>query len=252
MYISMSELFKNKYRIKSTRRKNWDYSQEGYYFITICTRDRIKAFGNIKDGEMINTKQADICNECWMDLPNHYPNIELDEFIIMPDHIHGIVAITDSVCVNQSDVETIRPRVETIHELSLPVYDELSLRDDVPQYDDQSNIRQQRRKMLIPKIIGRFKMQSAKKINQFQNTIGQPFWQKNYHDRIIRDETELYFVREYIRNNPLHYTGDIVDQNDFVVVETIQPHVETIHELSLRYDKIQYDKTNQIHQRNQP
>jgi putative transposase len=233
MYIFMSKLFKNKYRIESTRRKNWDYSQEGFYFITICTKDRIKAFGSIKDGEMINTKQADICNECWMDLTNHYPNIEFDEFIIMPDHVHGIVAITDSVCVNQSDVETIRPRVETIHELSLPVYDELSLRDisgkrNEPNIHDDQFIRQQRRSMLIPKIIGRFKMQSAKKINQFQNTIGQPFWQKNYHDRIIRDETELYFVREYIRNNPLHYTGDIVEQNDFVVVETMNPLCNTI------------------------
>ncbi|MBK6604490.1 MAG: transposase [Leptospiraceae bacterium] len=248
----MSELYKNKYRIESTRRKNWDYSQEGFYFITICTRDRINVFGNIQDGEMINTKQADICNECWMDLPNHYPNIELDEFIIMPDHIHGIVVITDSVCVNQHDVETIRPHVETIHELSLR--NDSYHRDDSRINDDQF-IRQQRRSMLIPKIIGRFKMQSAKKINQFQNTIGQPFWQKNYHDRIIRDETELYFVREYIRNNPLHYTGDIVEQNDFVVVETIQPHVETIHELSLpiyNESSLQYDKTNQIHQRNQP
>jgi len=85
----------------------------------------------------------------WQEIPEHYPFVELDEWIVMPNHVHGIVGINNN------------PSVETIHELSL-------------------RNPKQRRKMLIPKIIGRFKMQSAKHINIQQNTEGYSVWQKNF------------------------------------------------------------------------
>ncbi len=85
--------FRNKYRIESSRLKDYDYSSDGAYFITICTKDREHFFGEIVDEKMQETEQSKICMACWLDLPNHYPNCILDEFIIMPNHVHGIVVI---------------------------------------------------------------------------------------------------------------------------------------------------------------
>ena len=94
----------------------------------------------------------------------------MDEFIIMPNHIHGIIFI-----------------VGAIHELPLQKY---------------------RRKMLLPKVIGYFKMNTAKQFNQILNRTGQPFWQRNYYEHIIRNEKELNRIREYIQNNPLKWELD--------------------------------------------
>jgi len=88
--------FKNKYRIESTRLKNYDYSQNGYYFVTICTKHRFHHFGVIKNGKMVLNRYGKIVQKCWDDLPNHYWNCKLDAFIIMPDHIHGIVVIDNN------------------------------------------------------------------------------------------------------------------------------------------------------------
>jgi putative transposase len=107
--VSEMEKFRNKYRIPSARLKGFDYSQNGLYFITINTNNHQSIFGNIIDGsvdniispKMILSEAGIIVSDCWYDLPNHYPNIILDEFIIMPDHIHGIIKIE-----NSSDIKT--------------------------------------------------------------------------------------------------------------------------------------------------
>ena len=84
------QLFKNKYRIKSIRLKDWDYSSNGAYYITICTKNRGCLFGKIINGKMILNNIGKIIKQCWYDLPNHYENCTLDEFVIMPDHVHGL------------------------------------------------------------------------------------------------------------------------------------------------------------------
>ncbi|MCX7984388.1 MAG: hypothetical protein N3A63_05755, partial [Bacteroidetes bacterium] len=105
------------------------------------------------------------------------PNVTLDEFVIMPNHIHGVIII------NENDI------VGAIHELPL---------QDIKQ----------RRLMTLPKIIGRFKMNVGKHINQLRNTPGIPVWQRNYYEHIIRNEKELNTIREYIINNPLQWEID--------------------------------------------
>ena len=82
-------LFKNKYRVESTRLQNWDYSSDGRYFITICTKDREPFLGKIEKGEMILNASGRIVEQCWFDLVNHYRNLQLGAFVIMPNHIHG-------------------------------------------------------------------------------------------------------------------------------------------------------------------
>jgi putative transposase len=158
--FAMAKKFLDKYRIESMRLQNWDYSRNGYYFITLCTKNRAHAFGEIRNGKLIENEQMKICRACWFDLPNHYPNCILDEFIIMPDHIHAIIQINNGK-LNSGDKK---------HPLS--------------------------------EIIRAFKTFTARKINEYQNTAGKTFWQRDYYEHIIRDKNALNRIREYIRNNP--------------------------------------------------
>ncbi|MBD2692812.1 transposase [Anabaena catenula] len=170
---------------RSLRLRGYNYSQAGAYFITICTNKRKCLFGNIFQNEVHLNELGNIVLNVWDSLPNKYSNIELDEFVIMPNHLHGIIIITD---------------VEAIHELPLQEsinvgkIQELSLRE--------------RRNMLLPKVIGYFKMNSAKIINQKISSSGTSLWQRNYYEHIIRNESELDRIREYIVNNPIKWTLD--------------------------------------------
>ncbi|MFZ5364875.1 MAG: transposase [Patescibacteria group bacterium] len=180
-------LFKNKYRIESTRLKGWDYSSEAYYFITICTKNKKNILGYIKNGFVCLSKQGQLAINCWYDLPKHYSNCVLDYFVIMPNHIHGIIFI---------DNDRPRDAVET-------GFKPVSTDGDGP-----IDIRAGKKRYLLSEIIRGFKTFSAKQINLYQNTIGEPFWQPRFHDRIIRDEKELYNKQKYILNNPLKWELD--------------------------------------------
>ncbi len=87
----MSELFKNKYRTKSNRFESWDYSNSAWYYVTLCTRNKECFFGDISDGMTHLSDIGLIADECWLKIPKQYPNVSLDYFIIMPNHIHGII-----------------------------------------------------------------------------------------------------------------------------------------------------------------
>ena len=167
---TMATKFRDRYRIESTRLKNYDYSQNGAYFITICTNKRVNFLGEIIDSKLSETKQSKICIECWNDLSNHYPNCILDEFIVMPNHVHGIVII-DNFKIN------IQPN------------------------DNQKN-------HSVSEIIRAFKPFSSRRINEYQNTYGLSIWQSRFHDHIIRDEESLNKIRQYIINNPSNWAPD--------------------------------------------
>jgi REP element-mobilizing transposase RayT len=167
----------NKYNRRSIRLKNYDYSSPGAYFITIVTNNRQYLFGEIVNNEMILNEYGEIANKYWYEIPKHYTNTQLDEYVIMPNHIHGIIFI-----------------VGAIHELPLQ-------QNEFPQLI-------QRRKMLLPKIIGRFKMNAAKQINQIRQTPGIPVWQRNYYEHIIRDTDDLSRIRHYISDNPKNWNND--------------------------------------------
>jgi REP element-mobilizing transposase RayT len=160
---------------KSLRLKDFDYSQSGAYFITICTNNREPVFEKFpKLKETIQTQ--------WGKLEARFPNIKLDEFILMPNHIHGIIFLNG-----------LSP-VGAIHELASVG----GIYESPLQY---------RRNMVLPKVIGYFKMNTAKLINQMLNKSGA-FWQRSYYEHIIRNEKELSRIREYIQNNPLKWDMD--------------------------------------------
>jgi putative transposase len=89
----MAEKFRNRYRIKSARHPNWDYSQNAAYFITICTRNRESFFGHIENHEMATSDLGQYAHECWQVIPNHFLFVRLGAFVVMPNHVHGIIII---------------------------------------------------------------------------------------------------------------------------------------------------------------
>lgn len=178
------EKFRDKYRIKSLRLKDWNYSSEGAYFITICTKDRECFFGNIENAEMTLNNVGKIAKEYWQEIPQHFPCVVLDEFIIMPNHVHGIIFIY------HSDIST-NVAVETKNLLSL-------------QYRQQNKLCGTSR--TIGSIIRGFKIGVTKWINN--NTHLLNIWQKNFYDHIIRDEKSLNNIRQYIIDNSLNWEND--------------------------------------------
>lgn len=164
-----------KYHRHSIRLKEYDYSQAGGYFVTICSYHHEMIF----DADKIQS----IVKYWWNKLPEKYANIEIDQFAVMPNHVHGVIFI-----------------VGAVHEP--PEY------NGVPLKRDELPLQQKRRKMLLPAIIGYFKMNTAKHINEIRNISNRPIWQRNYYEHIIRNENELNRIREYIINNPLKWQFD--------------------------------------------
>ena len=91
----MTKKYKDKYRINSTRLKNWDYGGNALYFITICTKNREHFFGEITKGKMKLSEIGEIAKKCWLEIPEHFPFVKLDEFVVMPNHVHGIILLTN-------------------------------------------------------------------------------------------------------------------------------------------------------------
>ena len=158
---------------RSLRLEDYDYSQAGAYFVTICTKNHESILGEIDEGIIRLSPAGEIVEAFWKDLPSRYPNVELDAFVVMPNHIHGIIAIP----------------VGAIHEL--PLCQQIG-----------------RRRMLLPKIVGYIKMNTAKQINQLRNAHGVPVWQRNYYEHVIHNEESLNSIRQYIAENPQRWALD--------------------------------------------
>ncbi len=181
---------------KQFRLKNWDYSSSGFYFVTICTKDRLQILGSVVGTDLcvrssdnnnvrsfginqnINVNLSDFgnsCNRIWLNIPKKFKNVILDDFIIMPDHIHGIILIKNN-------------------------YQERTQRS-VPTTTEFGNVG------LLGQIIRWFKTMST---NEYINGVkkhnwpkfNKQIWQTRFHDRIIRSEKEYFFKKKYIKNNP--------------------------------------------------
>jgi len=162
-------LFKQKYRIESTRLKGWNYASAGYYFVTICTHQRQCVLGQVVDGNVILSPIGEIVAEEWEKTAVIRANVESDEWIIMPNHLHGIIVIT--------------------HEI-------VGQKGDNPNWKPNS----------LGSIIGQIKSKCTKRIRQAGYDDFR--WQSRFYDRIIRDEIALQKARRYIMNNPAKWEHD--------------------------------------------
>jgi REP element-mobilizing transposase RayT len=167
-----------KHHRSSIRLNGYNYAQSGWYFVTICTKDKDYVLGKIIDSKMKLNEKGNIIKKWWYQIPIEYPHIKLDEFIIMPNHFHGILNI-----IGQNGRGEVTTPLHISHD-------------------------KQKMKPTLGQIIAYFKYQTTKNINQVNHSPGIKFWQRNYWERIIRDEQELYRIRKYILDNPIKWESD--------------------------------------------
>ena len=178
-------LYKN-FRIESSRLKKWDYRSEGSYFITICTKYMDPVFGHVDSGKMILSEMGNIVDKYWRDIQNHFPFLQLDEYVVMPNHIHGIIII---------------PPVETLHCNVFLESKKTVVESTIMAGKNQRMSKISPKKGSISAIIRSYKSICTKPVNQKLNSRIN-LWQPRFWDHIIRSENDLIRIRKYIKNNP--------------------------------------------------
>ncbi len=156
---------------RSIRLKGYDYSRAGAYFVTLCTQNRECLFGDIMNGKMRLNEVGIFVADSWEWLAEQYDHVSMDAYEVMPNHLHGIIVIADGCRGGSRTAPT-----------------------------DQ--------RKPIGRLIGAFKTVSTKRINELRHAPGTKLWQRNYWEHIIRDESELNRIREYIQNNPAQWEMD--------------------------------------------
>jgi putative transposase len=183
---------------RSTRLRDWDYSWPWWYYVTIVVKDRKCMFGAVHGDHVELSDLGKVADDCWRQIPQHHPGVELDDHVVMPNHVHGIIIMNDSP---RRDVQ----------------YGNISRRDvqlNVPTEDTPRLFPSRREAMgaLSPKkdtlsvVIRTFK--AAVTTWARNNDVEDFGWQSRFHDHIIRNEADLHRIRTYIANNPLQWTLD--------------------------------------------
>lgn len=172
---------------RSIRLPGYDYSQCGYYFITICTQNRRCLFGEIKNGRMILNDAGKMISHWWNELKNKYANVRIDEYVVMPNHCHGIINIVNSPV--GADLR-VCPEIELGEHTGSPL-----------------------QHWPVSKMVQWFKtMTTNEYIRNVKQNHWQPFdgklWQRNYYEQIVRDDKSLPRIREYVVNNPSQWQND--------------------------------------------
>lgn len=202
--------FRNTYRIPPARLAGWDYGQNGSYFITICTKNRKCWFGDVVEGRMILSEFGKIADQCWMDIPDHFPFVRLDVYVVMPNHIHGIVIIDKSIKYNDDDRNLNHDgnfHVETQNFASL-----LSIPTPIPPSRQISKYKNQfgPQSQNLASIIRGYKIGVTKN----SRSIDPEFtWQSRFYDHIIRNGRAHRNISEYIVNNPQKWIDDKFNPN---------------------------------------
>ncbi len=159
---------------KSPRLKDYDYASSGGYFVTICTYERKCVFGEIANQQMELNVFGTIVHEQWKQTGILRDNVQLDAFVVMPNHVHGIILITST----NNNLRDMMHHVPTPRKFSKPIANSLSA------------------------IVGSFKAAVTRQIRRLPETPDHPIWQSRYHDHIIRSLPDLNRIRAYVRANP--------------------------------------------------
>jgi len=161
---------------RSIRLDGYDYTQAGAYFVTICVRDPFRLLGAVVDDEMTLNQYGDIVNEEWAYTALVRAEIALDAYVVMPNHIHGIVVVTDDGHKRAHAASYARP-------LRSPSY-------------------------TVGSLVRGFKAAVTTRINTLCGTPGVPFWQRNYYEHVVRGDADLERIRAYIAHNPARWAED--------------------------------------------
>ncbi len=175
----MENTSKNRRR-PSLRLKGIDYSLPGSYYVTICSHQRMRIFGDVTLGEVHLSPAGEAVRNVWLDLPGRFPRVVCLELVVMPNHLHGVLALTSPI--HEKDKGAVS---------SAPASEHRGFRNAG-----------------LPEIIRAFKSLSAIRVNQILGRRGVPVWQRNYYEHIIRDEKGFGQIREYILRNPERWNWD--------------------------------------------
>lgn len=192
---------------KSPRKKDYDYTLSGAYFVTICTYERQLIFGDIVDSEMQHTSLGQIAHNCWHTSPDHFPDVEIDCFVVMPNHVHVIV-INHDQDTNDEKYPNLNDNVGNRYACSLQ--------------DNKSNTPEPTRGIFkngrfIPPgvksgslgaMVGSYESTVTKIANRTLSDPPSKLWQRFYHDHIIRNEREFNMIRQYVHANPARWDAD--------------------------------------------
>ena len=171
-------------RRRSIRLRDYDYAQAGAYFVTIVAKDRACLFGEVVSGEMRGNGFGGDVRSVWDGLPSHYPGVECDEFVVMPNHVHGILLLNVG-----AGFKPARP-------------------ESPPTTATRAGFKPAPTSRGLPEIVRGFKSFSARAVNVARGVLGAPVWQRNYYEHVVRGEDEMNRIREYIVNNPLQWEMD--------------------------------------------
>jgi REP element-mobilizing transposase RayT len=210
---------------RSIRLRGYDYAHPGSYFVTVCTHQRWLLFGEVIEGQMRRNALGDIVHAEWYATERVRPEVRLDAFVVMPNHLHGILEIIDVGARRRLAVdahaETGNAEIRATHRVAATTDRQM---DDSQMTARGTGVVGARRRLAptggartrphgpapgsIGAILGQIKSLTKKAINKTRGTPGRPVWQPNYHEHVIRNEKELQRIREYICNNPLRWASD--------------------------------------------
>ena len=173
---------------RSIRLQGYDYTRQGAYFVTICTRNRECLLGDIVEGRRHLSEAGRLAQAVWEDLPHHYPHVQIDVWVIMPNHMHGIIILTEAQTTEDDVQSGADPKINVGAGLK-----------PAPTAATRHG---------LSEIVRAFKTFSARRINALHNTVGTPFWQRNYYEHVIRNESALDRIRQYIVDNPARWPED--------------------------------------------
>lgn len=199
----MSRYNPGTYQRRSMRLPGYDYRSAGAYFVTICAHQRACLFGTVVDGVMRLSAAGQRVDRCWHTLPDHFPSVALDAWMVMPNHVHGVIVIRDGGGPNDAVAPTTvgaRHAVPLLHAVPLP--------HAVPQHRTIRAAFGQPIPGSLSTIIRSFKSAATRLVNQHRETPSARVWQRGYYEHIIRDEASLASIRDYIATNPARWLED--------------------------------------------
>jgi putative transposase len=212
----------DKHHRKSIRLKHYDYSQAGAYFVTMVTQHRQHFFGEIQQGDMILNAAGEMIDTIWYGLPQRFPHIELDMFVVMPNHVHGIIiqthespSIAGAGLVPAPTAAKNQPPLRKTQQMK---NETVFISKDAIGASTRDAPTQSTIKPTLGDVVGAFKsLTTHAYIVGVREHGWSPFdkrlWQRNYFERIVRDDAAMNNIRAYIQNNPKQWGKDSENKN---------------------------------------
>ena len=216
----MNQYNPQKHHRRSVRLRGYDYAQPGAYFVTTCVRDGACILGDIVDGCVQETEYGRIAHDFWAQVPVRFPNVTIDTFVVMPNHVHAIVVINEPAPTGGMTTGGITPPLQEpahvggitpplrepahVGGITPPLQESVHVGGITPPLQESVPIQ----RPTLGQIVGFYKYQTTVQINEVRDAGAVPFWQRSFYDHIIRNQRDLDAIREYILNNPLKWDLD--------------------------------------------